>query len=373
MTRYKKVISLLLATMLCWGVLSSVHADEIEDKKQEKAAAEAASAALSNELSVVIAEMTQAEADISAKQKEIEIATDELVQAKIDEQDQYFRMKQRIKYMYENGSENFLELIFQATDMADFLNRVEYVQQVTEADRSTLVEYQELVEERKEKEEALQVEEANLRVLQETLIVKQGDLNAMLANKNSEIAGLESEINRLIAEAEEAARVKREAEEAAAAAEAAARARAAANAQNSQGSQSSSGGFAGAPVISGNGQLSHPQPGARVSSEFGPRWGTMHNGIDFAAPIGTPTYAAASGTVTVARYSSSAGNYVVINHGGGLVTKYMHFSAIYVSEGQSVARGHNIGAVGNTGYSTGPHLHFQVEVNGQPRNPREFL
>ena len=364
MIRCKKSIRLLLISLLCLGIFASVQADEIEDKQQEKAAAEAQSAALSNELNTVIAEMTQTEADISAKQDEIEIATNELAQAKIEEQDQYFRMKQRIKYMYENGNENFLELIFQATDMADFINRVEYVQQITEADRRTLVEYQELVEERIEKEEALQAEEANLRVLQEELINKQNDLQVMLDNKNSEIAGLETEISRLIAEAEEAARVKREAEEAAAAA------RARANANSSQGTQ---GGSPGAPVVSGNGQLSHPAPGTRVSSEFGPRWGTMHNGIDFAAPIGTPAYAAADGTVTVARYSSSAGNYVVINHGGGLVTKYMHFSAIYVSEGQSVSRGHNIGAIGNTGYSTGPHLHFQVEVNGQPRNPREFL
>ena len=361
MIRCKKIISLFLVSILCLSMLSFVQADEIEDKRQEKAAAEAQSAALSNELNTVIAEMTQTEADISAKQAEIEIATDELAQAKIEEQDQYFRMKQRIKFMYENGNENFLELIFQATDMADFINRVEYVQQITEADRKTLVAYQEVVEERIEKEEALQAEEANLRVLQEELINKQGDLQVMLDNKNSEIAGLEGEISRLIAEAEEAARVKAEAEAAAAAA--AARA----SAQRTQG------GSPGAPVVSGSGQLSHPAPGTRVSSEFGPRWGTMHNGIDFAAPIGTPAYAAADGTVTVARYSSSAGNYVVINHGGGLVTKYMHFSAIYVSEGQSVSRGHNIGAIGNTGYSTGPHLHFQVEVNGQPRNPREFL
>lgn len=364
MIRCKKIISLFLIATVCLGMLSSVRADEIEDRQQEKAAAEAESAALSSELNTVIAEMTQTEADISAKQLEIEVATDELAQAKIDEQDQYIRMKKRIKYMYENGNENFLELIFQATDMADFINRVEYVQQITEADRRTLVEYQDLVEERKEKEEALQAEEANLRELQETLISKQGELQVMLDSKNSQIAGLESEISRLIAEAEEAARVKREAEEAAAAAAAAAARSTASNSYT---------GSPGAPVVSGNGMLSHPAPGTRVSSEFGPRWGTMHNGIDFAAPIGTPAYAAADGTVTIARYSSSAGNYVVINHGGGLVTKYMHFSAIYVSEGQSVTRGQNIGAIGNTGYSTGPHLHFQVEVNGVPRNPREFL
>ena len=81
------------------------------------------------------------------------------------------------------------------------------------------------------------------------------------------------------------------------------------------------------------------------------------------------TYAAAAGKVVISRYSTSAGNWVVIDHGNNLVTKYMHHSALYVSEGQHVDKGQLIGAVGTTGYSTGNHLHFQVEVNGVPVNP----
>ena len=95
--------------------------------------------------------------------------------------------------------------------------------------------------------------------------------------------------------------------------------------------------------------------------------------MDFAANTGVPTYEAADGTVLYAFYSDSAGNWVVINHGNGLVTKYMHHSAIYVSAGQYVTKGQQIGAVGSTGWSTGPHLHFQVEVNGMAVNPRNYL
>lgn len=131
--------------------------------------------------------------------------------------------------------------------------------------------------------------------------------------------------------------------------------------------------------ISGNGQFTHPCPGATVTSRFGGRedpingGGEFHNGLDLAASTGTPTYAAADGTVSIANYSTTAGNWVVIDHGNGLVTKYMHHSKILVSAGDVVHKGQQIGEVGSTGNSTGPHLHFQVELNGQAVNPENYL
>lgn len=131
--------------------------------------------------------------------------------------------------------------------------------------------------------------------------------------------------------------------------------------------------------ITGNGQFAHPCPQSTVSSRFGSRTDPInggedqHNGIDFAAPTGTPTYAAADGTVITAGYSSSAGNWVVIDHGNGLVTKYMHHSHIMVNYGDVVHKGQQIGEVGSTGNSTGPHLHFQVELNETPVNPENYL
>ena len=114
------------------------------------------------------------------------------------------------------------------------------------------------------------------------------------------------------------------------------------------------------------------------SSEFGGRQSpggigsTNHKGRDYAAASGSPIYAAASGTVTTVGYSGVRGNYVVINH-GDIATLYQHCSAIYVSSGQSVSCGQNIAAVGSTGASTGPHLHFEVHVNGTPVDPRLYL
>ena len=99
-----------------------------------------------------------------------------------------------------------------------------------------------------------------------------------------------------------------------------------------------------------------------------------HKGNDYAAPTGTPTYAAAAGTVITAGWSNSAGNWVVISHGNGLVTKYMHHSSICVSAGQRVAKGQQIGYVGSTGYSTGAHLTFPGGAcNGTPVNPNNYM
>lgn len=109
-----------------------------------------------------------------------------------------------------------------------------------------------------------------------------------------------------------------------------------------------------------------------VSSEFGPRWGGFHPGIDIAAAYGTPIHAAKQGTVIFAGSYGGYGNFVVVDHGGGLATAYAHQSQIAVGQGQSVSQGQVIGYEGSTGYSTGPHLHFEVRINGSPQNPRAF-
>ena len=129
-----------------------------------------------------------------------------------------------------------------------------------------------------------------------------------------------------------------------------------------------------------SGLLEHPLPSGSYSSGFGWReldGGTFHKGLDLAESEGTPYYAAASGTVVFASndgsYNGGAGNWVVIAHGNGLVTKYMHSSAVYVKVGDVVERGQAIGAVGNTGHSYGAHLHFQVESNGVAIDPALFI
>lgn len=110
-----------------------------------------------------------------------------------------------------------------------------------------------------------------------------------------------------------------------------------------------------------------------VSSEYGSRWGTTHTGIDLAAPAGTHIYSWRSGTVTFAGWSGGYGNFIIVDHGDGFVTRYAHCSKIAVTKGQTVSQGQVIGYVGTTGNSTGNHLHFEIKVNGNFVNPRNYL
>ena len=110
-----------------------------------------------------------------------------------------------------------------------------------------------------------------------------------------------------------------------------------------------------------------------VTSTFGPRWGSMHEGIDIAAPSGAPIRSAAAGTVIYAGWLGGYGNLVVVDHGGGVSTAYAHMSSTAAGTGQQVAQGQVIGYVGSTGHSTGPHLHFEVRINGQAVDPLGYL
>lgn len=113
--------------------------------------------------------------------------------------------------------------------------------------------------------------------------------------------------------------------------------------------------------------------GYRFTSGFGPRWGRMHNGLDFAAPTGTPIYAPADGVVTFAGWSSGYGRLVKVQHAFGIETRYAHQSRIRVSVGQRLSRGDRIGDIGNSGRSTGPHLHYEIRVGGSPVNPMTYI
>ena len=283
--------------------------------------------------------------------------------------------------MYENGNTGFVEILCSSKSIGELLNNAEYISRISGYDRNMLVEFQKVVTNVENQEAELKKEYKELQTMQDNLITKQDSVNELIKNKQSEIQSLTSELgdtkNKLAQLEAAAAEVERKQKEAAAAAAAAKKAQAAAKKNTS--SSGSSAGSAGASVVSGNGTFTHPCPGGYISSGFGYRTqpiagaSTNHKGIDFAAATGTPIYAAAAGTVISAGYAGNAGNLLVISHGNGLLTYYMHCNAIYVSAGQKVSRGQNVAAVGTTGNSTGPHLHFQVMLNGTPVNPANYL
>lgn len=383
------MISLLLTLTLMSGMFVQTYATEIDDTKKKaeelenkKKAAENEKTSLTDQLKKLAEEMENTKKKISTKENEISDKEDELILAKADENDQYENMKKRIRFMYENGNTGFIDILCSSKSIGEFLNNAEYISTISGYDRNMLVEFQKVVTNVENQEAALKKEYAELQTMQDDLITKQDDVNELLTSKQSEIQSLDSELgdtkNKLAQLEAAAAEAERKQKEAAAAAEAAKKAQAAA-AQKNTTSSSGTSGSAGASVVSGNGTFTHPCPGGYISSGFGYRTqpiagaSTNHKGIDFAAATGTPIYAAAEGTVISAGYAGNAGNLLVISHGNGLLTYYMHCNAIYVSAGQKVSRGQNVAAVGTTGNSTGPHLHFQVMLNGTPVNPANYL
>ncbi|MBK1810883.1 peptidoglycan DD-metalloendopeptidase family protein [Clostridium sp. YIM B02505] len=126
------------------------------------------------------------------------------------------------------------------------------------------------------------------------------------------------------------------------------------------------------PIPSGIAFLSRPSRG-NISSSFGARWGEVHHGIDIASNVGDPIGAALDGVVKETSYNSIYGNMIVVDHGGGIETIYGHCSKVLVKPGQKIKRGDTIGKVGTTGRSTGPHLHFELRVNGTAINPNKYI
>ena len=377
--RKRSIISTVLVIALSLGMVLNVNAatvDEAQKKAEElenqKKAAEKEKDSLASQLNSIIADMNDTKEKLEKKQDEIQKAEDELVQAKVDENDQYESMKKRIKFMYENGNSQLLEILISSDSIGDLLNKAEYVSQISAYDRDMLIEFQNVVKDVEEKEASLKDEYEVLSGLQDELVAKQSEVQTLLDSKKIQLADLEKQIGdnaatlqKLIEEAE-AERIKQEQQLAAQ--------------QAAQQQQSSGGGGSytppsTTPVVSGSGQFTNPCPGAVISSTFGYRDfdGAFHKGLDLAAGEGTPTYAAADGTVVIAGWSDSAGNWVVINHGNGLTTKYMHHSALCVTAGQTVVKGQQIGYVGNTGNSFGAHLHFQVESGGVAVDPLGYL
>lgn len=330
-------------------------------------------------------ELSKLNDDIDAKEKQIDTTKQELSEAKETEKSQYESMKLRIKYMYEKGDSTYVDLLMEAGSLSELLNRAEYITKISSYDRQKLDEYAATKEKIAEKEKALEEEHAELLNLQNETEAKQASVEKLLAAKQTELQNYETKIASAEGQISEYAKsieaqenqiksieaeIKRKEEEARKKAEEEKKEAAAANkaAQTYK------------TVSLGDISFTWPCPASgRITSGFGGRKSptkgasSNHQGIDISAPTGTSIVAAAAGEVVIATYSSSAGNYVMISHGGGVYTVYMHASSLLVSQGQSVKKGQTIAKVGSTGYSTGSHLHFGVRVNGSYVNPTKYV
>lgn len=308
------------------------------------------------------------------KQAEIRVVQEELAVYRKDQENQQEAMKLRIQFMYENNQTQYLEFLFQSKSLVDFLKRSEYISEMIRYDREQLEEYRKTCQDVVDTETRLLAEYDELEALKEVNEASLQDLEQLMAVKNQEIKEFTDRINSAQKEVNEytsslkaqedlikeiEAEIRRQEEEA--------------KKKEEQDRVNANSGSIGVSFI-------WPIPDStRITSKFGPRKAPVagasseHKGIDVGAPKGTPIIAAAGGTVVISTYNYSAGNYVMINHGNGVYTVYMHASKLLVNVGDKVKQGQKIALVGTTGYSTGNHLHFGIRINGTYYDPLKYV
>jgi murein DD-endopeptidase MepM/ murein hydrolase activator NlpD len=277
------------------------------------------------------------------------------------------RLNRRLVAIYQSDAPDTVEVVLTATSLAEVLDQLDYMHDVGRQDLRIATDVRRAkiamrrtrartITTRKQvaaTTAAVEVRVDEQRAVRDRLVADQNALASARADRHRSLVAVRSQeatdrkhVENLQAEsAQLMARIQ------------------AAQARSSTG---------GTPTVRSSSGFIWPASGV-VTSGFGWRWGRMHEGLDIAASYGAPISAASSGTVIYAGWMGGYGNLVVIDHGGGLATAYGHQSSIAVSSGSQVSQGQTIGYVGSTGHSTGPHLHFEVRVNGAAVDPMGYL
>jgi murein DD-endopeptidase MepM/ murein hydrolase activator NlpD len=280
------------------------------------------------------------------------------------------RLDARLVAIYETDSPDTIAVVLSATSFSDLLDQLDYLKQIGKQDREIADEVAtakaEMAAARARTKQTragvaaethtIAVRTAEQRAVHERLLASQQALVSTRAEERQSLASAKESEREYLNEVDGLAQVS---------------AQLGAQIQAAQARAAASGSYSSGSGVSAQG-LIWPVQGP-VTSPFGMRWGRMHEGIDIGVPYGTPIHAAASGTVIYAGWMSGYGNLTVIDHGHGLATAYGHQSALAAGVGQTVTQGDTIGYVGCTGHCFGPHLHFEVRVNGQPVDPLGYL
>lgn len=314
---------------------------------------------------------------------------DELEAAQIEEERLNQQYKLRLRSMEESGDVSYWSILFSSSSFTDLLDRVDMIQEIAEADQKMIEEIQEVAAELEAARAEIEEDRADLEGVKAELAVLEEQLTGQRAEADGVITELAAKQGELESDAEtykamreqvrqqildtQAAYEKALADEEAARKIAEARKKAQAGQIPKPSSKTTTGG-------GGGGGFSHPLGGAGyVSQSYGyrehPIYGyyAMHYGVDIAAGRGTPIYATKSGTVTSSAYSEVNGYYVSINHNDGYASTYAHMTNYIVSPGETVSQGQVIGYVGDSGWATGAHLHFELLYGGSNVNPMQYI
>lgn len=393
----------------------SVHAEETkEDVEQQKEEAQQAQEEANanaekyqkkvDKLTAAVNELDKQATDISTQivekkqqaedlQNEIDETQTKLAEAQVSEDNQYEAMKKRIQYLYEEGDVAYIDALMSSASFEDSLNKSEYVDQLSTYDQKQLNKLVKTKNDIAEYQQTLKDDLADVEKVKADLETKQADLDDVISQKNAEInkysddvemqkalaaeyAKQESELDDKLAELArqeqqrlEEERKQREAEQ---------QQQDNNGGSDNSGSDSDNSGSNNGGSTTSSGQFIWPVSGP-ITDYFGPRESptagasSNHMGIDIGCSYGVPIAAADAGVVTVAEWGESGGNYVMIDHGNGFVTMYLHNSSLAVSVGDVVSQGQTIAYAGSTGYSTGTHCHFSVFLNGSYVNPLDYL
>lgn len=373
----------MLVSMFASGIVFAAAADDedadslqskLDSLEEEKAAVQeriadltaqandvqATRDALQQEIDLTKEEIATVEAYIERLQEQIDVKTTELEAAEkaLEEKEELFA--QTVRTTYEQGEISYLEVLLNSSSFSDLLTRLEIVSAIMEDNQKVVDEYTVAKEDIEQKRDDLQDTQDEQKNYQENLNYKVDDLAASEAQQ----AALQESLEAYKAESEaEYDRIESEMQDV-----------------SNQIAELSRQAAANGSVPMGDGTLIWPTPSCTTTnSAYGyrvhPIYGTVkfHAGEDIPAGYGAEILAAASGTVVTAGWVSGYGNYTVIDHGGGLMTAYGHQSSFAVSVGDVVTQGQVIGYVGSTGNSTGPHLHFEVYVNGATVDPKSYF
>ena len=368
----KKIVSLIAVSSILVNAglnsTSTVYAEESKSSLNNKLTKnQEEQAELDEKIKKLNSQIEEVEENIKSTEEKILELNKETEEAKKEIQDLENKIKdnedalgERLKVINNNYSMAYIKVILSSDSLSDFFNNIYMVREIIQQDRDLLKELDENKSLIEEKKKSLEEKAKEQELLKESL---ESD-NAKLEEDKAEVEELKNQLTKEEEELEsQIAKIIAEEE-------------AAAKEQNQSNNSSSSSNSSSSVITSG----SWPVPGyTRVSSSYGYRIhpvtgaSSMHTGIDIPAPTGTPVTAFDSGTVIYSGVQGTYGNTVMIRHDDGKVTLYAHNSALNVSVGQRVQKGQVVAKVGSTGRSTGPHLHFEVRVNGSHTNPMNYL
>ena len=355
---------------------------QVNQQNAAKADAETVIGSVSEQLRQIEEQLRQATAELGTiKEQRVAVENDitlnerQLAEAQKRLEGRESVFYKRVRDIYINGRLSYLDVVIGSKDFSDFANRLEVLKRIIDSDITLINEIKKERADIEAHKQKLEADRAKLVELEKAALAKQAEIEQKKAERNVVLQKAQNDratamqaIEELNASSAQVSAMLKERQAARAAAAAAAAAAA----------QSSGGQGASDSWVQGTGQLGWPVSG-EITSPYGyrvhPIWGTTiyHSGIDIGVDEGTPVHAADGGVVVWSGWMGGYGYAVVIDHGNGLSTLYGHNSELAVDEGQSVAKGQVISYAGSTGNSTGPHVHFEVRVNGDPVDPMGYL